>query len=559
MLPQEKYYLKVAKASDLKSPKERILYRAFEIMPGVLAWLTLGSVIFLSWAKPVWIALFIITFDVYWLLKTIYLSVYLRASYRRMKKHLTIDWLEKLEDLQASAVRARDSFGRPNGLPARQAGLPQNDRAAKDWQDIYHLIVLPRYKEPLAVVGATFQAIVNSTYPKDRMIVVLATEERTIESGQKVAQAIKKEFADKFYRFLITVHPQDIVGELAGKGSNTTWAARQVKKGIIDPLKIPYQNIIVSCFDIDTQVFPQYFSCLTYHYLTAKKPTRSSYQPIPIYNNNIWQAPCISRVVATSGTFWQMMQQQRPERLSTFSSQSISFKALVDVDFWPTNMVSEDSRIFWQNLLFYHGDYRTIPLYYPVSMDANLAPNFLKTAANIYRQQRRWGWGVENIPFLFFGFYKDARAKISKIPWLKKLRWTWIQLEGFWSWATNALLIFLLGWLPLFLGGQKFNITLLSYNLPRITRTLMTIAMIGLVGSAIYSTLLLPRRPKEYRLLKALFKSLGMIVQWLLLPFTILLFGCLPGLDSQTRLMLGKYMGFWVTPKKREPNKKAGK
>ncbi len=518
MLPKEKYYLKIGKTTDLKSPKERILYRAFELLPGTLAWLTLISVIFLSWLKPVLIALFIIAFDVHWLLKTIYLSLHLRASYSQMKKNLAIDWLGKLKSLPG-----------------------------KNWQNIHHLVILPRYKEPLEVVRATFQAIANSAYPKDKMMVVLAMEERTIETGKKVAQAIEKEFGSKFYKFLITVHPQDIIGELAGKGSNSTWAARQVKKEIIDPLGIPYQDIIVSCFDIDTRVYPQYFSCLTYYYLTAKKPTQSSYQPIPIYNNNIWRAPCISRVVATSGTFWQMMQQQRPERLSTFSSQSISFQTLVEVDFWPTNMVSEDSRIFWQNLLFYNGNYRTIPLYYPVSMDANLAPTFFKTAINIYKQQRRWGWGVENIPFLFFGFYKDTQGKI---PWRKKLRWILIQLEGFWSWATNALLIFLLGWLPLFLGGHKFNITLLSYNLPRVTRTLMTLAMVGLIGSAIYSTLLLPRRPKEYGLIKNLFKDLSMVVQWVLLPFTILIFGCLPGLDSQTRLMLGKYMGFWVTPKK---------
>ncbi|MBL7154883.1 MAG: glycosyltransferase family 2 protein [Candidatus Portnoybacteria bacterium] len=521
MLPKEKYYLKLGKASDLKSPRERWLYRAFEILPGALAWLTLLSIIFLSWLKPVWIALFIISFDVYWLLKTIYLSFHLRAGYKRMKKQMAIDWLEKIKSL-----------------------------TDKDWQKIRHLIILPFYKESLSTIRSTFQAVVNSTYPKDKMIVVLAIEERAGQRAAKVAQIIKKEFGQQFYQFLITVHPQDIVGELAGKGANATWAARQVKKKIIDPLKIPYQDIIVSCFDIDTQVYPQYFSVLTYYYLTVKNPTRASYQPIPIYNNNIWQAPCLSRVVATSGTFWQMMQQQRPERLSTFSSQSISFQALVEVDFWPTNMVSEDSRIFWQNLLFHYGHYRTIPLHYPVSMDANLAPNFFKTAFNIYRQQRRWGWGVENIPFLFFGFYKN-----KKIGWSKKFHWIWIQLEGFWSWATNALLLFLLGWLPLFLGGQKFNVTLLSYNLPRVTRTLMTLAMIGLVGSAIYSTLLLPARPKEYGLLKGCFRYLAMVIQWILLPFTILFFGCLPGLDSQTRLMLGKYMGFWVTPKQKKKSR----
>jgi len=209
-------------------------------------------------------------------------------------------------------------------------------------------------------------------------------------------------------------------------------------------------------------------------------------------------------------------------------------------------MVSEDSRIFWQNLLYYNGNYKVIPLNYPVSMDANLSDNFFKTSLNVYIQQRRWGWGVENIPFLFFGFYKNKKINLQK-----KIHWIWIQLEGFWSWATNALLIFLLGWLPLFLGGDKFNITVLSYNLPRITRILMTIAMIGLIGSAIYSTLLLPKRPDKYDGIKGFFKSLGMIVQWILVPFTILIFGAIPGLEAQTRLMFGKYMGFWVTPKKK--------
>ena len=517
MLSRDKYYLKISKATDLKSPKERLIYRAFEILPGALAWLTILGVIFLSWLNPAFIAIFIITFDIYWVLKTIYLSFHLRISYKQMQNNIKINWMEKVKAIKN-----------------------------KNYKDYYHLIILPVYKEPYQVIKETIQAILNAEYPNDKMMVILAIEERAGESAQKIAERIKLEYSNNFYKFLITVHPEDIVGELAGKGANSTWAARQAKKELIDKLKIPYKNVIVSCFDIDTQVYPKYFSCLTYHYLTAKNPTRTSYQPVPVYHNNIWKAPCISRVVATSGTFWQMIQQQRPERLSTFSSQSMSFKALNEVDFWPVNMVSEDSRIFWQNLLYYNGDYKVIPLNYPVSMDANLSDNFFKTSLNVYIQQRRWGWGVENIPFLFFGFYKN-----KKINLMKKIHWIWIQLEGFWSWATNALLIFLLGWLPLYLGGDKFNITVLSYNLPRITRILMTIAMIGLIGSAIYSMLLLPKRPNKYIGIKGFFKSLGMIVQWILVPFTILIFGAIPGLEAQTRLMLGKYMGFWVTPKKK--------
>ena len=316
-----------------------------------------------------------------------------------------------------------------------------------------------------------------------------------------------------------------------------------MKKKIIDEIKIPYENILVSVFDVDTVVYAEYFSRLTYVFLESKDRIWCSFQPVPIFNNNIWDAPSFSRVTAQSGTFWHMMQQERPERLATFSSHAMNFKTLVEMNWWSVKNVSEDSRIFWQALLFYDAKYRVVPLYYPVSMDANLAENWLKTAVNVYKQQRRWGWGVENVPYVLFGFWHN-----KKIALRTKLFWAFNHLEGFWSWGTNALIIFLLGWTPLYLGGQAFNVTVLSYNLPQITRIIMTMAMIGLVSSAIYGTMILPPRPKNQQPSKYFL----MILQWILMPFTIIVFGSIPGLEAQTRLMFGKYMGFWVTPKVRQ-------
>ncbi|MDO8536906.1 MAG: hypothetical protein Q7R94_01515, partial [bacterium] len=241
---------------------------------------------------------------------------------------------------------------------------------------------------------------------------------------------------------------------------------------------------------------------------------------------------------------WQMMQQSRPERLTSFSSQSIPMQTLIDIGFWHTNIVSEDSRIFWQCYLHYHGNFRVEPLFYPVSMDANVAPSFWNTLGNIYRQQRRWGWGCENIPYLLDGFKKDPL-----IPKRKKAYWSFSVIEGFHSWATNSLIIFAMGWLPVIIGGRNFNYSLLSYNLPQITSFIIDLSMIGIASSAILGILLLPPRPEWFRVRHyAVY-----FFQWLLIPLTLIIFGALPGLEAQTRLMLGgKWrLGFWVTPKHR--------
>ena len=66
-------YLHVAHARDLKG-KDRILYRLFEIFPGFLSWGTLIGIVLLSIYKPVVAAIFIIVFDLYWLLKTAHLG-----------------------------------------------------------------------------------------------------------------------------------------------------------------------------------------------------------------------------------------------------------------------------------------------------------------------------------------------------------------------------------------------------------------------------------------------------------------------------------------------------
>lgn len=523
-------YLKIGRLEELENKSDKKLYRFLEILPGSISWATLIILIFLSWVKPVFTAYFLIAFDVYWLLLVIFLGIHLLSSYGKMKKNIKIDWQKLCAELGEKELTI-------------ERNKEKKQKIKMSFDDIIQLVILPTHKESYEVVKQTIEAIANSGYPLKKMIIVLTVEERAGIEFEENAKKIQAEYTGQFRNFLVTAHPEGIDGEIKAKGANQAWGAKVVRREIIDKEKLDYDKILVSVLDIDTIIYPKYFFCLAYKFLTVEDPYRASYQPIPVYHNNVWQASFFARVAASSNTFWQMMQQIRVEKLATYSSHSMTWRALVEINFWSTTMVSEDSRIFWHCFCHYNGDYRVEPMYYPVSMDVTMDDTMLMTAKNLYIQQRRWGWGVENLPYLIFNTIKQW----NNIPRKKFIGRILVQLHGFHSWATNALVIGVIGWLPMLLGGDTFNSTALSTNLPIVTRALMMAAMSGLVLSSIVSTLLLPPKPKNY----SIFKYPLMLLEWIVLPFSIIIFGSVPGLEAQTRLMFNKPLGFFVTPKKR--------
>lgn len=499
----------VGRATELTG-KNRALYRLLEIVPGLASWGTLIGVVVASLYAPFLAAYFIIAFAIYWVLKTAFLSYHLRHNWRRLRHHMSLDWSEMLERFQ--------------------------------YAHMHHIVVFPFYNEPIEVAEATILSLSKVRYDKKKISVILAAEERAGESAHKIAQSLKDKYGSEFADFHVTTHPKDVPGEMAGKGSNVAYAVEEARKKILDARKIPYENVLVSNFDIDTVLYPDYFNCLIWHFMTAENPLKSSYQPVPLFNNNLWQAGSLSRVVAMSSTFWEMVQQERPERMATFSSHSVPFQALYEVGYWQRNMVSEDSRIYWNLMIANDGEYDVIPLSYPVSMDANTAPTLFGTIQNIYRQHRRWTYGVENFVYIVYHFTKN-----KNIPLGRRIKITLQQAEGYWSLVTNPIMLFILGWAPIFLGGRVFHETVLSYNLPIVVRNLLILAMFGLVISAVISLSLIPKRPEG----RSRFAYVVMALQWILVPITMVVFSSIPGLDAQTRLMFGRYMGFWVTPKTR--------
>ncbi|MDO8489930.1 MAG: glycosyltransferase family 2 protein [bacterium] len=488
------------------------IQRLLEIIPGFLVWATFLLAVALSLTQPIGVIFFIILFDLYWLLRVLYFVIFLSAGWRKYAGARRIDWEKKLK---------KDFL---------------------DYRKITHCIFLPVYTEGIDIVDATFRALVDSRYAKDRFIVVLAGEERASEHFAKVVDAIQKSYGNVFERLIITTHPKSIEGEIASKGANIHYAGVRAQE-VIDQLGIPYEHIIVSAFDIDTIAHPDYFACLTHAYLSQPNPTRCSYQPVVLYNNNIWDSPSPMRLAAFSTTFWLLTELARPDRLFTFSSHSMSFRALVDVGFWDPSIVSEDSRIFLQCFMHYDGDYSVIPLYVPVSMDTVMAGSVWNSLVNLYKQQRRWAWGVEHFPYMVVNFWRNAR-----IPLGKKFKFLLLQSEGMYTWATAPILIFLLGRLPLAFASDSVKATVLAQSAPSILEVLLNLSLVGVLVIGFLSFFVLPPLPKSRRRHRYVF----MVLQWVLLPFTIIIFSAIPAIDAQTRMMLGRYLGFTVTEKTRK-------
>ena len=553
-----------------KDPKEHRRQRFFEILPGFLAWFTLIGMFVFSWLLPVWVAIFIILFDIYWIYRTIYIATYSIMAYKKMKRWKKIDWRYRLrkifrghEIINELEVEIKDLkeeilnknltkklkkelkqrlLERENFLERSKSDLKNRDQFL-DWKKVYHVIMLPTANEKAQVIAPAIEALQKANYPKDKVIILLAMEEREpIADRQLKEKILREKFDGVFFDFITTVHKVKN-DEMKCKASNTTYAAKKLKI-YLEQKGIPLEHVMLSNFDCDTQIHPQYLAALTYAFVTEPNRLRFAYQPLPMYHNNLWDTIAPVRVIVTGSSFWHMVESMRPDHMVTFSSHSEPFKTIVDLDYWPVNVISEDSVIYWKGYDYFDGDYQVKPIYLPVSLDAVLGNSYWHTIKNQYKQKQRWAYGIENLPLLARAFMNNKKISI-----FKKLKHLFTMLEGHHSWATASFILAFLGWLPLFFGGERFNESVLAHNLPYMTRYLMTLAMIGLIVSMFLSFLLMPPRPARYSKKRYIY----MFFQWFLAPFIAPFLGASPAVDSQTRIMLGKYFGeFWVTEKIRK-------
>jgi len=558
--------VKPVEAASNRITDQRWFIRLFEILPGALTYSILIGPVILSLIVPVAVAYFIIAFDIFWMLKSFRLSFNLIRSFRRLRRAGRIDWNDRLlwladpntylerttarlavlAEMHREVARrvwwrntpARNEYSNLSSDYAIQQELSQQERLLLKPKDIYNAVILATYNESMDILEPSVRALTEVDYPGKQIMLVIAYEERGGPETEANANELIKRYGHHFALAMAVKHPDGIVGEVRGKGGNITFAGRQFTKEIlardIDP-----EAVIVTTFDSDHRASRNYFSYLTFAYCSNPNRVRKSFQPIPMFYNNIWDVPAPMRVIATGNMFWVLMETMRPHRLRNFAAHAQSLETLIATDYWSVITIVEDGHQFWRTYFAYDGDHQVVPMFTGVYQDAVLAESYIKTFQAQFLQLRRWAWGATDIQFVVRNAITHPR-----IPWSDKLIKILLLIESHVTWATVPLVLLGVAWLPLYLN-RSFSYQTLAHRLPEITSNINMLSSATIILTALISLISLPPRPARYGKIHSMF----MFFQWALLPITSIFFGAFAALNAQTRLMFGKYLEFYVTEK----------
>ena len=501
-------------------------YRFFEILPGMITWSILLLPLVLSQIDPKFTVVLIIAYLLLWFVKSIGLNVRAIQGYRKMKLHMRLPWPQMLEELEVRKTHQPDSH-----IPTwhydnirRLQGKPPMIEPS----ELIHAVIIATWNESREVLEPTIQSVLNSHYDMSKVIFVLAYEARGGPEVEARAKQLVSEYKEKFKYAMSTKHI-DQPGELIGKGGNITYAGRELAK-YLEKENIDPARVVVTTLDSDNRPHKNYLAALSYVFCAAPDPLHVSFQPIAMYTNNIWDAPAPMRVIATGNSFWNVVLSMRPHLIRNFSAHAQSMKALIDTDFWSVRTIVEDGHQFWRSYLRYDGNYEVYPLYVPVYQDAVLLDTYRKTFKAQFVQLRRWAWGASDIAFIAEKGYFTP----NKVPKLD-LTFKFLRLlEGHVSWATAPFILAFASFIPAFLNPRDYA----SNQLPLMASRIQTIALLGMSITLFFSLKTLPPKPARYKKHRSLF----MVVQWVMLPVTTILYNATAALYSQTRLMFGKYL-----------------
>ena len=532
---------------EIPQGKRTKLYRFLEILPGAISYGAIILLFVLSLIDPVLGAIYLFILIASTLVKAIGVAYRTVQGYEVIKRAERVDWRKRVEDLShphEAYERLRDDSNKSYHFDQHVENLKMMAAMGKEYPSpdkVYHVVMMAAYNEGPEIIGPSIEAVKNTTFPNDHIIFVLAYEQRGGEAIATTAENLKKQYKGVFRDFLLVQHPDNLPGEVIGKGPNLTYAGKAVS-GYVAEKHLPVENIIVTSLDSDNHMAPKYLDSVAYEFITHPNRQRLSYQPVSLFMNNIWDAPAPTRVIAVSNSFFNIISTMRPHTLRNFASHSQPLQALEAMDFWSKRTIVEDGHQYWRSLFFFSGDYSVVPIRIPIYQDAVMDDNFWKTVKAQFIQVRRWYYGASDVAYVGSKLFVKKSQRI--VPFWQLLPKFWRLLDGHVILAIMAPLITFGAWVPMLMNFSSH--AMVGYNLPNIVSVIETIASLGLLITVLVSLRMLPKRPARYH--KG--RNILMIVQWILMPVTSILYQSIAAYYAQTRLMLGLYMEKFDVTKK---------
>lgn len=479
--------------------------RSLEMLPGMVSWSLILFPIWGSFVIPYIVAYFIVFFDIYWFYKSFSLAINSYIASKKIKKAEQINWLMTLSQLP-------------------------------DFKKVKHVVIIPNYKESLNKLRQTILSIASQTLPTKQIFIVLGMEKRE-EHGIKKANTLIKEFKSKFGDIFATYHP-DMHGEIKGKSSNQSYASKKAYRKFIHTGIIDINFATVSSVDADSVFDKQYFSYLSYEFLTDDKRYNKFWQSANVNHNNFWTVPAPIRIIAFFGSLWRTALLVQKDRLISNSTYSLSFSLLKKIGFWDTDVIPEDYRIFFKAFYKLQGKVWIDPLFLKTSMDAPLSTSYVKSLKNKYQQERRWSWGTSD-DHLYIKWW----LTVPNVPFMRKTVMLYNVLLDHFLWPVNWFIITIAANIIPF-TNPAFQRTTLGHSLPSLAGLILTSCLIALLAMVIID---FRNRPKNPSISK--FKEFLFPLQLLILPIVGFFLSTLPALISHTELIRGKRLEYKVTEK----------
>ncbi len=520
-------------------------YRFFEILPAALSYGAIILLPVLSFIDPLLASAYLFIVMITLLVKAIGIAYHAIKGRSYLRKAQQVHWHHRLSDLEDPAA----SYAR---VPHKTTAF-DSSRHYENLQimstvpgtypkpsEIINAVIVAVYNESYEVLEPTIKSVIDTSYSNDQLVILIAYEERGGSSTEATVRRLESKFESKVRAFHLVEHPSDIENEVVGKGGNITYAGHYLKYWL-DSQNISYEKVIVTTLDSDNRPHRSYFDYVTYEYIVRDNRKHLSYQPVSLFMNNIWDAPAPMRVVATGNSFWNIISSVRPHTLRNFASHSQPMDALVEMDFWSTRTVVEDGHQYWRSYFHFDGNYSVAPIYVPIYQDAVLSETYKKTLKAQFIQLRRWAYGASDIPYVA----SLVLTKKRTVPFGPAIARLIRLIDSHVTLASVAILISFGGWIPLMINSESVR-SVAAHQLPDVISILQRFMMIGLFITIFLAFRMLPPRPERYRR----HRTVGMLLQWVLMPVTSVLYSALSALNAQTRLATGKYLDkFDVTDK----------